>query len=100
MDVLCLTDQVLDFFRHIHLLIELGEQVIAFADVCSGGDGKFEHLDGELVLEIVMQQLGKFLQEGDQFVVMKIVFTLYSNISSPVFQLEVCVGIAREIDYF
>ena len=58
------------FFGHVHLLIELGEQIIAFADVSSGGDGELEDPDGQIVLQIIVQQLRKLLQESDQICVM------------------------------
>lgn len=61
------------FSGHVHLLIELGEQIIAFADVSSGGDGELEDPDGQIVLQIIVQQLRKLLQESDQICVMKII---------------------------
>ena len=72
MKCLCLLDKAADFFRRACLLVELGEQIIAFADIGSGGDSKLEHFDCKGVLETVVQQFGKFLQQLDKICVMKI----------------------------
>ena len=69
---LCLSDQAADFFRRACLFVELGEQIIAFADIGSSGDSKLEHFDCKGVLETVMQQFSKLLQQLYKICVMKI----------------------------
>ena len=72
-DALRLCDQMPDLLRRAHLLIELGEQVVALADVSPGGDGELENLDGKRILQIVVQQFRELLQQSYQICVMKIV---------------------------